>query len=331
MESLPLPKTFKLLKEEGNESVFVLEPCYPGYGVTIGNALRRVLLSSLPGAAVTAVKIKGVDHEFSAIPGVKEDVIDIILNLKKLYLKSSSTDPIRLILKAKGSKEILAGMADKNDQIEIANPDLKIAILDGKNSEFEMELVISQGRGFSTVEMREGEKLEIGMIAIDAFFTPVRNLNFSIEDMRVGKMTNYDRLTMNITTNGTMSGRDVLDQGAKILVDHFQVLRKENIEDPGAEKAAEAKEETEDPKIVIAPADPPEVKSQDEKSSSGDDDLLSLSLSRRSYNALLKNGIDKVSALKDLNQEKLNGFSGLGEKSISEILEVITKLNNEAS
>ena len=217
-------------------------------------------------------------------------------------------------------------MADKNDKVEIANPNMKIATLDGKNSEFEMELIVTQGRGFSTVEMRESEKLEIGMIAIDAFYTPVRNLHFSVENMRVGKMTNYDRLTMSITTNGTMSGRDALDQGAKILVDHFQTLRKENIEDQDHPKA-----EVEDATIVVAAPVSPEVKSEPVKEVGAENDLLSLGLSRRSYNALLKNGVNKISDLKGLGQEQLNSFSGLGAKSITEILEVITKLNNETS
>ena len=323
MESFPLPKTFKLIKEEGNESVFVLEPCYPGYGVTIGNALRRVLLSSLPGAAVTAVKIKGVDHEFSSIPGVKEDVIDIILNLKKLYLKSNSEEPVRLSLKVKGSKEVVAGMAEKNDQVQIANPDLKVAILDGKNAELEIEMVVSQGRGFSTVEMREGEKLEIGMIAIDAFFTPVRNLRFSVENVRVGKMTNYDRLKMHIVTNGTVSGRDALDQGAKLLVDHFNLLRKENIEE---EKTEEADEQEKSPLQEVVAETPGASDEEHKPSVSTDDDLLSLALSRRSYNALLKNGVKTVSEIKRLDEQKLTSFSGLGEKSIKEIIEVIAKL-----
>ncbi|PIR97010.1 MAG: DNA-directed RNA polymerase subunit alpha [Candidatus Doudnabacteria bacterium CG10_big_fil_rev_8_21_14_0_10_41_10] len=322
MESLPLPKNLKFIKEEGNQSVFVLEPCYPGYGDTIGNALRRVMLSSLPGGAVTAVKIIGVDHEFSSVPGVKEDMIDIILNLKKLYIKSHSTEPIRLHLKVKGAKEITAAMIDKNDQVEIGNPDLKIATLDGKNSEIEMELVVEQGRGYSTVEMREGEKLEIGMIAIDAFFTPVRNAHFLVENMRVGKMTNYHRLTFTILTNGTISGKDALEQSAELLVDHFKLLEKDGLEQ--AEK--EAKKEIESEKLEEVQKSTEEPASAKVSLSPVTDDLLSLGLSRRSYNALLKNGVKTLKDLKELNEEKLESFSGLGDKSIKEILEVILTL-----
>ena len=250
-------------------------------------------------------------------------MIDIILNLKKLYIKSHSTDPIRLHLKVKGAKEITAAMIDKNDQVEIGNPDLKIATLDGKNSEIEMELVVEQGRGYSTVEMREGEKLEIGMIAIDAFFTPVRNAHFLVENMRVGKMTNYHRLTFTILTNGTISGKDALEQSAELLVDHFKLLEKDGLEQ--AEK--EAKKEMEAEKLLEEVQKPTEEPASAKASLSPvTDDLLSLGLSRRSYNALLKNGVKTLKDLKELNEEKLKSFSGLGDKSIKEILEVIPTL-----
>lgn len=324
MEPLQLPNTFKFISEKDNYSVFELQPCYPGYGVTIGNAIRRILLSSLPGAAATAVKIKGIDHEFSTVPNVKEDVVEIILNLKQLCLKSHSSEPVRMLLKAKGDKEIKASMFEKNDQVEVVNPDLHIATLDGKSAEFELEIIVEQGRGYVPVEAREDEKHEIGMIAIDAIYTPVRNVNFSVENVRVGKMTNYDKLTLDITTNGSITGREALDQSAKIAVEHFRLLLRENFEntdtptrvEPGSleEEAAqpEIKEKTEKPVDMEMPA--------------AENEILSLGLSKRSYNALAKNGITTLKQLKSLTAEDLNNFRGLGEKSITEISKAITEL-----
>ncbi|HKZ41451.1 MAG TPA: DNA-directed RNA polymerase subunit alpha, partial [Candidatus Hodarchaeales archaeon] len=286
---------------------------------TIGNALRRVLLSSLPGAAVTSVKIKGVDHEFSTVPNVKEDVVDIILNLKKLCLVSHSHEPIRLQLKVKGDKAVKAGMITKTDQVEVKNPDLHLATLDGKNAELEMELVVEQGRGYVPVEAREDERMEIGMVAVDSIFTPVRNVNFSVENVRVGKMTNYDKLTLHIVTNGTITGREALDQSARILVDHFQLLLKDNFErEPEIAAPADNVEE-----LVPQVSEEPLIKESPDNS---EDSLMSLNLSRRSYNALMKNNITTISQLRQLTATELQNFQGLGEKSISEILEAIKNL-----
>jgi DNA-directed RNA polymerase subunit alpha len=320
METLPLPKTYKFISEEGDNSVFVLEPCYPGYGVTIGNAIRRILLSSLPGAAVTAVKIKGVDHEFSTVPNVKEDVVDIILNLKQLRLLSHSAEPVRLSLKVKGDKTVTAGMISKNDQVEVINPDLKIATLDGKSAELEMELVVEQGRGYVPIEAREDEKLEIGMIAVDAIYTPIRNVNFSVENVRVGKMTNYDRLTLYITTSGAITGREALDQASRIAVEHFQLLFKESFE-----RSDDASETTNETKKLSATEElaPEKVETA---ASEEPGDLVTLGLSRRAYNALVKNGVKNADQLKGLVEADLQAMQGLGEKSIQEILEAIKKL-----
>lgn len=320
MESLHLPKNFKFLEEDGNKSVFVLEPCYPGYGVTIGNAIRRIMLSSLPGAAVTSVKIKGVDHEFSTLSGVREDAVEIILNLKQLAIKSHSSEPVRLTLKAKGDKAVTAGMIQKHDQIEVINPDLHIATLDGKGADFEMELIVEQGRGYVPVEAREDEKMEIGMVAIDAIYTPIKNVNFLVQNMRVGKMTNYDKLTLYITTNGTISGREALDDSAKIAVEHFKLLLRENFEKEPVETNVSVDEDA-GSAPVAAKQEPVEENAGEIKN-----DLLSLNFSKRSYNALLKNQITTLEQLKALTEEDLKNFRGLGEKSVSEILEAIRSL-----
>jgi len=323
MDRIPLPKSLKLIKKEKNSYEFVLEPLYPGYGATIGNSLRRILLSSLPGASVTGVKVKGVDHEFSTLNNVKEDMVEVILNLKLLSLKSHSAEPVRLNLKVKGDKEVKASMIEKNDQVEIANPDLHILTLDGKNAEVDLELVVEQGRGYVPVEAREEERIEIGMIAIDAIYSPVRNVNYEVENVRVGKMTNYDKLTISITTDGTMDGTDAMKQASEIAIDHFKTLvdriEGEDEEDNVVEKVPElAKLEEEGQKNSTEDiADKAEV----------DEDLLSLNLSRRSYNALLKNGIKNVSGFKAVTQEDLENMQGVGEKSMQEILNAIKQLN----
>ena len=240
MNTIPLPNKIYFTKDEPATSEAVIEPLYPGYGVTLGNALRRVLLSSLPGGAVTAVKIKGVDHEFSTIPNVTEDVVDIILNLKKLRLRVHSEEPVRLTLAAKGQKTVTGADIKKDPRVEVVNSDLPIATIDQKSGELSMELVVEQGRGYVPVEMREAEKMEIGMIAVDAIFSPVRTVNFEVQNVRVGQITNYDKLTISMETDGTVSGPMALDMAAQILVDHFSLLLSAKAEAP--QQAAEAPE-----------------------------------------------------------------------------------------
>lgn len=224
MEEITLPSKIEIKAKAGHQAEVIIEPCYPGYGTTLGNALRRILLSSLPGAAVTAVKIKGVQHEFSTIDYVKEDVVEIILNLKLLRLKIFSDEPQLLKLKVKGEKDITAGDFESNSEVEIVNPKLPLVTLTDKNAEFEMEVWVARGRGYVPVEGREKEKMELGMIAIDSIFTPVKNVNFQVENVRVGQMTNYDRLILEISTDGTISPPEALKMSAKILVDHFKLL-----------------------------------------------------------------------------------------------------------
>jgi DNA-directed RNA polymerase subunit alpha len=204
MEAIPLPNQAKVTDLGGNKYSLALEPLYPGYGVTIGNALRRVLLSSMPGAAVTAVKIKFADHEFSTIPNVKEDVIQIILNLKLLRLKSFSSEPVKVNIKVKGEKVVTAGDIKETDQVQVINKDLHIATLDNKNSELDMELTVEQGRGYQPVEARENLKLEVGVIAIDAIYTPVKSVHFDVSNVRVGQLTNYDKLEVVMETDGSL-------------------------------------------------------------------------------------------------------------------------------
>ena len=229
MISLPLPP--KIIKKEGkNKAVFEIEGLYPGYGVTIGNSLRRVLLSSLPGAAVTEVKIKGVQHEFSTIPGVLEDVISIMLNLKQLRFKIYADGPQKATLKVKGEKEAKGADFKLPPQVELVNPDAHIANLSAKSAELEMEITIEKGLGYESRESRKKptshpqERLEIGVIPVDSIFTPTKRVAFKVENMRVGERTDFDRLFLEIETDGTMAPEDAFSKASEILLNHFNLF-----------------------------------------------------------------------------------------------------------
>ncbi len=251
MEDILYPSKIELVAGHGpNEATLVAEPFFHGYGTTVGNALRRVMLSSLPGAAVTAVRIKGAQHEFFALPGVKEDVLEIILNLKQVRLKSFSDEPVKLTLSVKGEKEVTAGDIKGNSDIEIVNPKQKIATLTEKGAEIEMELTVERGRGYVPTEERDKEKLELGTIAIDALFSPVVNVGFSVENVRVGEITNYDKLSMLIETDGSVSPREAVDQAVRVLINHFNLFL-----NTGSVEPAEAVEAVAGEAPVEAPAE----------------------------------------------------------------------------
>ena len=214
----------KTVSEINQKGVFEIEGLYRGYGITLGNALRRVFLSSLRGAAITKVKIKGVNHEFSTIEGVMEDVVTITLNLKRIRLRMDTDEPQILTLKIKGEKKVTASDIKTNPQVEIVNPDALIATLTSKNASLEMELTVEKGLGYVPAEERKTEKLMIGTIAIDAIFSPIINVNFTVEDMRVGERTDYNRLKIFIDTDGTISPSAALNDGIKILKEHLEKI-----------------------------------------------------------------------------------------------------------
>jgi len=249
---IPLPLPPKVIHKKKNQAVFEIEGLYPGYGVTIGNALRRVLLSSLQGAAITEVKIKGAPHEFSTIPYVKEDAVEISLNLKQLRLKVFSEEPVRLELKAKGEKKVTAKDIKTTSDVEIVNPELVIATLTNKEAEFDMEILVSQGRGYIPTESREKENVEIDMIIIDAIFTPIKNVGIKIENIRVGQMTNYENLILNIETDGSLTPQEALNQANQILIDHFQFVDEQikTTTTPTKVKKEKEKEQTEETKKI---------------------------------------------------------------------------------
>lgn len=224
MESLPLPKSLTLTTERGNRANFTMEPLYPGYGMTVGNALRRVLLSSLPGAAIVAVNFEGATHEFSTLPYVKEDVVDILLNLKQVRLKFHGDEPTTVRIEAKGDGNVTAGDIKGDSNVEVVNPKQHIATLTDKAAKLVMDLTVGTGRGYVPVESREKERLPLGTIALDAIYTPMKNVNFTTENVRVGQMTNYDKLLLDVTTDGTITPAAAVEQATKILVEHFQFV-----------------------------------------------------------------------------------------------------------
>lgn len=319
MEAIALPNPGQIVHEGGHKYTLTLEPIYPGYGVTIGNALRRVLLSSMPGAAVTGVKIKFVDHEFSTIPNVKEDVIQIVLNLKQLRLKSFSAQPVKLFLKAKGERVVTAADIKETSEVQIINKDLHLATLDNKNADLDMELIVEQGRGYVPVEARENQKQELGMLSIDAIFTSIKSVFFDVTNVRVGQLTNFDKLSVTMETDGTIGGEEAVDIAAHILVDHFSMLFRTNIgqtlEDTASVANAEAAELNQGtfaepavnvPEIIGTPLD-------------------DLQLSNRAKNALKKNQISTLEQIEGLSTEAIRQLSGLGEKSVLEILSALKR------
>lgn len=221
MENILLPsKMYFTPGEREHEATLTIEPLHHGYGTTVGNSLRRVLLSSLPGAAVIAMKIKGVQHEFSAVNGVKEDALEIMLNLKQLRMKVHSEEPVVLKLTASKSGEVTAADIQANADVEIMNKDLVICTMTDEKSTLDMEITVARGRGYLPTEEREHATSEIGVIAIDAMFSPVRQVGIRVENTRVGEITNYDKLIMNILTDGTITPQEAVEHATKILLNH---------------------------------------------------------------------------------------------------------------
>ncbi|MBI5728456.1 MAG: DNA-directed RNA polymerase subunit alpha [Candidatus Magasanikbacteria bacterium] len=256
MEHILLPTTIEFLDtDRPNVGQVVITPCHQGYGTTLGNALRRVLLSSLPGAAVESVKIVGAQHEFSSLSGVREDIIEIILNLKQLAVRSFVDVPVRLSLSKKGSGQVTGADFEKNSDVEIMNPELVLATLTDDKIKFDMEIVVGKGRGYVPVSEKETKGLDLGTIAIDSLYTPIRDVGYNVELTRVGDVTDYEKLTLLIETNGTITPKDAVSQSTKILMDHFALIMDQVAVGSGTEIAAE---------LVVAEATADEEESGDE-------------------------------------------------------------------
>ncbi len=245
MEYARLSDTVKIKKisETDKEGVFEVEGLYTGYGLTLGNALRRALLSSLPGAAVTQIKIKGAEHEFSTLPGILEDIVEITLNLKKVRFHFYASEPQILTLRVKGEKEVTAADIKANAQVEIVNPEARIATLTSKNAELEMEITVDKGAGYVPAEARKTEKLPIKTIAVDTIFSPVVKVNFSVENMRVGDRTDFNRLKIVIETDGSIYPSSALRKASNILKDHFEKMAEIEVMEEKGSVVAEARGE----------------------------------------------------------------------------------------
>ena len=238
-ENLSETVSIKKISETETNGVFEIDGLYTGYGITLGNSLRRVLLSSLPGVAITQVKIKGVNHEFSTVPGVLEDVVEIILNLKKVRFKMFTEEPQVLTLKSKGEGVVKASEIKTNAQVELVNPDALIATISEKNADLDIELTVEKGLGYVPSETRRNQKMGVGVIPIDAIFTPVIAMNFSVDNMRVEDKTDYNKLTISIQTDGSIAPSAAIKKASEILESHFKEVAKVEIKE-GSMKVVEA-------------------------------------------------------------------------------------------
>src|SRR3989344_9318103 len=237
---LQIPEQIKVLSKDGSKASFEISPLMPGYGATIANPLRRVLLSSLEGAAITSVKIKGVDHEFSSIPGVLEDIIEVILNIKKIRFTLHGDGPVKLTVDVKGERTVTAADIKLTSEVELINEDQHIATITDKKIGLSMELEIEKGIGYVPVEQRQKDKLAIGVIAVDAIFSPIKMVNFKIENVRVGQRIDFNKIVMEIETDDSVEPEEALKKASEILVDHFKLVSEVKTE----EKEAKPKKKT---------------------------------------------------------------------------------------
>ncbi len=317
---IPLPQQPKIVLEEGNRAIFELEALWPGYGQTIGNAIRRVLLSSLEGAAITMIKIEGVQHEFSTLPGVLEDMVEFTLNLKRVRFRMHGAGPYTATLSVKGDKRVTAGDIRAPSQLEVVNPEQYIATLTDKKAALIMDLTVEKGIGYQPVESRQKEKVEVGTIALDAIFPPLRLVNYEVENMRVGDRTDFNLVRFHIETDGSISPREAFSQAAKILQEQFTVLA-----GVFARKAEALGPETPAPvgeaEPVAEAASEETLEEQVQKKRVED-----LELSTRTMNALLNGGLKNVGALAKKSEKKLRAVEGLGDKGIVEIKKALGNL-----
>ena len=291
------------ISEDKRYGKFIVEPLERGYGITLGNSLRRIMLASLPGAAVSQVKIDGVLHEFSSIPGVKEDVTEIVMNLKSLAIKNNcETDEVKkAIIDFEGEGVVRASDIQVDQDIEIMNPEQVIATLNGgKDSKLYMEIVISKGRGYISAERNKGEDLPIGVIAVDSIFTPVERVNVTIENTRVGQITDYDKLTLDVFTDATLAPDEAVSLAAKVLSEHLKLF-------------INLSENAKNAEVMIE-------KEDDEKEKVLEMSIDELELSVRSYNCLKRAGINTVEELTNRTSEDMMKVRNLGRKSLDELL-----------
>ena len=287
---------------------FVVEPLERGYGLTLGNSLRRIMLSSLPGAAVSQIKIDGVQHEFSTIPGVKEDVTDIIMNIKSLAIKNSSEtdEPKTAYIEYEGEGIVHASDIQADQDIHIMNPDLVIATLSGKKTKLFIELTITKGRGYVSADKNKNEDTKIGIIPIDSIYTPVQRVNVTVENTRVGQQTDFDKLTLDVTTYGTLPPDEAVSLAARVLSEHLSVF-------------IDLSDNAKTTEIMAEPID-------DNKTKALEMSIDEIELSVRSYNCLKRAGINTVQELCSKTPDEMMKVRNLGRKSLDEVLEKLKEL-----
>ncbi len=305
--SVVLPSSPRVVSEDATKGIYEIDGLYTGYGHTLGNSLRRIILSSLPGFAITSVKIAGVPHEFSTIDGVKEDVIALLLNLKKVRLAFDGSESQTFTCTLKGPKPVTAGDLSVPSQVRVLNPEQHIAELTAKGSSLEIEITVEKGLGYVAKEVHAGGKNDVGVIALDATFTPIRRANYEVENMRVGDRTDYNRLRMVIETDGTLTPREALERSIVVMIEQLKAIVGFQEEEPEEEVA-----------------DAPEEGAEEEKGETDADALKTRiesleELSSRTSNALLEASIRTVGGLVRKSEEDLLALEGVGDKSVQEI------------
>lgn len=310
-----VPSKPKIIREDGSNGIYEIDGFYPGYGHTIGNSLRRIILSSLPGAAVTQVKIKGVEHEFSSVSGVKEDVIALILNLKRLRIKLLTDEPQVITLKAKGIKTLTAGDIDVPGQVEILNPELVIATLTDKGSDIDMEITVEKGLGYVAKEVLMKDRVDIGTISIDATFTPIRKVNYEVENMRIGDRTDFNRLRISIETDGTLTPQEALESSILLMISQLKSI----VGFKEEEVIAPVKEEE---KEVSTSAGKGELDVEFMKTR-----IDAIGLSPRTVKSLANANIRTIGGLARKKEVDILDIEGLGSKGIQEIKKVLAQYN----
>ena len=307
-----LPSKPLVVSEDLFSGVYEIDGLYPGYGHTLGNSLRRIILSSLPGFAITKVKIDGISHEFSTIEGVKEDVIGIILNLKRVRFKVAGDEPQILHLKVKGVKEATAGSIDLPGQVEVMNPDQLIATVTDKNTTLDIEITLEKGLGYVPKEVHQKEKVDIGTIAVDAIFTPIRRVAYEVEHMRVGGRTDYNKLRIHVETDGSVTPRVALEKSIEIMITQLKAIV-DFVEEREVKKGSFA--------LVASGAEPAPESAEDDFLKTRIEDL---SLSVRTQKALAGASIRTVGGLTRKKEEDLREIEGLGDKGIDEIKKALS-------
>ncbi len=313
--NIALPSKPRIVKEEEFRGTYEIDGLYPGYGHTLGNSLRRIILSSLPGAAITKVKIDGVQHEFSAIDNVKEDVITILLNIKRIRLSLHGDEPMIIRLKKKGAGLVTAADIEVPTQVQILSPEQPICEITSKSAEIDMEMTVEQGLGYVPREIHQKDKVEIGMIALDAVFTPIRRANYEVENMRVGDRTDYNRLRITIETDGTMTPKQALEKSIEVMIHQLKAII--GFQDQSIAESKLVEEPQEDKQTI-------------------DQDVLktrieTLDLSARTLAALEEANIRTIGGLVRKKKDDILALDGIGPKGVEEIVDLLSKMGASLS